>query len=239
MMLDYPKVTYTMTSCRRLGHFVRSMRSFMDACLDLDLIDRWILNDDHSDPEDVEFIRKEWPFLEIVQAENKGQAAALNNLFHKQDIQTSWIFHSEDDWFYTRKGHFLREMLDIVQSNQRVKNVVLRQWQPVFVKDGDLEYYVHVFDHYFEPEKDKREDITLNDRMWYGYSLNPGLQHLPTLRILGPYDEDIMNRQFDRPVAKKYWQMGLLRANLKESYIAHTGWGASLNVQGAMGDLER
>jgi hypothetical protein len=186
----------------------------------------------------LDFIRKEWPFLEIVHAQNTGQPAALNNLFFDQDVKTEWVFHNEDDWYYLKKGHFIREMLDIVHSNQKIKNVVLRHWMPVFVKDGDLEYYVHVFDHFFEPEKDKREDITFNDRMWYGYSLNPGLQHLPTIHKLGKYDEFSMTRNFDRSHAKKYWQMGYLRANLTQIYMTHLGWNAPVNVQGALGGVK-
>ena len=77
--MRYPKITCTMTMGRRLDMFLRTMKSFMENCLDLDLIERWIVNDDRSDTKDLEFIKKKFPFLEIIKADRPGQASALNN----------------------------------------------------------------------------------------------------------------------------------------------------------------
>lgn len=223
--IQYPKVTLTMTCGRRLGLFVRTMRSFLDCCLDLDLIDRWVLNDDRSSREDIAFIATEFPQFEIHQANRPGQAAAINNLFSM--VETEYFFHLEDDWYFLRKAHYIRECYDIMQNHNRVRNVVLRKWMPVFVKDGELSYYVHVYDK----SRSAPEEYLVTDCTWWGFSLNPGLNHKPTIDELGPYDETLESRIFDKPIAKKYWELGYLRANLVEPSMFHMGWEAPANYQ--------
>ena len=226
----YPNIAYTMTMGRRMGMFMRTRRSFMDCCMDQDLISEWIVNDDGSSPEDLAFSKEQFPFLRITSATRMGQAAALNNLFRK--VTTEYFYHNEDDWHYTRKGHFIRECLDIAHNHHRVRNVILRQWSPIFVKDGGLEYRVHLFDPFLKP-LDSEKCAQNADRRWFGYSLNPGLQHLPTIRQLGEYDENIVSRKFDRSIARRYWQCGYLRANLSSRYIFHLGWDSPINWPGS------
>jgi len=228
--MDYPKITHTMTMGRRLGFFMRTMHTFLDCCLDQDLISEWIVNDDRSSPEDLAYIKKQFPFLKIVSAKNPGQAAALNNLF--DHVNTEWIYHNEDDWYYSKKGHFIRECLEIAHDHAQVRNVVLRQWDAPFIKSGDLEYKMHIFDTHMGRTENDRIQAMRADRRWFGYSLNPGLQHIPTIRWMGKYDESAMSRKFDRALARKYWQGGYRRANLSTRYCFHIGWDAPVNFPG-------
>jgi hypothetical protein len=216
----YPRLTFTMTCGRRLDLFRRTMDSFLQNCLDQDLIDRWIAGDDRSPPEDLKAMRAEYPFLEVHSSPRPGQPASLNHLFAKGGpVGTEWACHWEDDWATVRRGHFLREAMEVASSDPRIRNVVLRGWQGPFVKDGPLQYRYHVYW--------PRGSLwwQTNDCLWLGYSLNPGLQHMPTVRSLGPYAEDADSRFFDRPAAAEYLRRGLLRANLIEPYVEHIGEG--------------
>ncbi len=215
-MSDYPPVTFTMTCGRRLPLFRRTMDSFLANCLDQDLIAEWLVSDDRSSPEDLLAMQEAYPFLTIRPSSRPGQPASLNFLWSQ--VQTEWAFHVEDDWDFCRRGQFIRETLDIARSDDRLRNVIVREWDGVHILDGDREFIGHYFD-----ELARRPRGAVTDCWWYGYSLNPGLQHMPTVRELGQYDEAAVNRKFDRPAARKYRKMGLLRASTTTGYVEHIG----------------
>lgn len=214
----YPKVNFTMTTGRRLELFKLTMSSFMKCCLDKDLINRWIVSDDRSTDQDIQEMKSMYPFLAIYKNPVKGQAAAINWLFNQVD--TEWFLHIEDDWHFINKDKFISKMYRVTQDDERIKNVTLRGWTGVYIKHGNLDYHIHT------QKTLKDYDLMLKiDNEMYGYSLNPGLQHKPTVDRLGKYDEtwDIANRFWDRKVAIKYMYMGYRRANLPTNYIVHTG----------------
>ncbi len=209
-------MTFTMTCGRRLDLFIRTMDSFLANCLDLDLIKNWVVCDDRSSAEDLLAMRRRYSFLEFVKARNPGQPASLNRLFSL--AETEWFVHWEDDWLTVRRGHFLREALDVARADPRNRNVVLRGWQGVWIQDGDLLYNGHVYH-----PKGSAIHYRQTDWFWYGYSLNPGLQHKPTVELLGTYDETAESRDFDKPAARKYRDLGLRRVNPTARYVAHIG----------------
>jgi hypothetical protein len=214
-MSDYPPVTFTMTCGRRPALFRRTMDSFLAGCLDQDLICRWLVSDDRSLPDDLRMMQEAYPMLEIQRCPKRGQPASLNFLFSK--VETEWAFHIEDDWEF-RRGHFVRECLDIAQSDDRFRNVIVRGWDGVHVIDNGREFVGHYYD-----ENARRPRGAVTDCWWYGYSLNPGLQHMPTIRHLGRYDETAANRKFDRPAAIQYREMGLKRVSTMTGYATHIG----------------
>ena len=209
-------MTFTMTSGRRLGLFIRTMDSFLANCLDLDLIKNWVVCDDRSSREDLLTMRRRYSFIEFVQARQPGQPASLNRLFSL--AETEWFVHWEDDWLTCRRGHFLRQALDIAHADPRNRNVVLRGWQGVHIQDGPVSYNGHVY-----CPKGSAIHYRQTDWFWYGYSLNPGLQHKPTVEMLGAYDEAATTRDFDKAAARKYRDLGLRRVNPPERYVEHIG----------------
>ncbi len=216
-------LTFTITTSRRLDLFIRTMDSFLKNCLDKSKIGRWVCSDDRSSLDDIHEMQSRYPFLEIHQLppHRKGQAANLNNVFSL--VNTDWFFHCEDDWEFIKEGDILTALLRITEDDKRIRNVTLRYWECTYVRHGSLGYRIHVYS-----KKNSPGNIQSADMAWWGYTLNPGLQHLPTIKRLGPYDEKHSiqgdrGRFFDRPQAQKYWQLGLKRANLMEKYIEHIG----------------
>jgi hypothetical protein len=241
--MDYPEITFTMTTCRRLELFKRTMESFRKTCRDQDLIKHWIISDDGSSESDIEEMRRLCPEFTILQSPGRGQAKNLNNLFAA--VKTEWFFGCEDDWLFLKEDNYIRKMLDVAFDDERIKNVTLRHWEGGYEvkskKDLEFHYNLHwfsQFDHGNMPIESVQILCEKTNCNWFGYTLNPGLQHLPTVKRLGAYEtwtkplgygrmglED--DRCFDRPQAIKYLTMGLRTACLMGKYIEHIGDGRS------------
>lgn len=225
--MKIPDMTFTITTSQRIDLFIKTMDSFLDKCKDVYLIKRWICSDDRSNEKDFREMQRLYPFMEFYKSYKPGQAANLNNLFSR--VETPIFFHSEDDWLYVREGEFLTEMYQVMMSDSRIRNVILRFWDCMYIKDDDLEYRMHIFYNKCKIKDISPDDLIAKaDMAWFGYSLNPGLQHTETVRKLGKYDETTKiegdwGRYFDRPQAQKYLDMGLKRANLNENYVEHIG----------------
>jgi glycosyltransferase involved in cell wall biosynthesis len=197
------------------------MDSFLSTCKDQDLIERWIICDDGSSQEDLDSMKQLYPFFEIHKNPGKGQAASLSHLFSLPT--TEWIFHCEDDWEFLRVDNYIRKLYDIAVQDQKFKNIILRDW------GGDLRHCpltdVAYTVHRYDPSCTDDGQIIRTDCHWFGYSFNPGLQHLPTLRELNPGAStfDITQRYWDKHIAFRYYAKGYLRANLIGGYIKHLG----------------
>jgi hypothetical protein len=241
-MTDYPKITFTITTSRRLDLFKCTTDSFFYTCMDKDLITDWIISDDGSSTEDIAEMQRMCPEFTILRSPGKGQAENLNNLFAA--VKTPIFFHCEDDWLFIKKDNYIRKMLDVMADDETIKNVTLRYWQGGEVesqKTLGLRYNVHKFGQFYHGDLSPeaiQEKTDKTDCNWYGYTLNPGLQHLPTIKRLGPYvpwskpvgyyhdpglGEEDYSRFFDRAQAIKYLTMGFKRANLLNQYIQHIG----------------
>ena len=72
-------VTLTITSCRRLHLFEKTVNSFLSCCGDLEAIGRWICIDDGSSEEDRRRMEELYPFFEFVFKEpsEKGHAKSM------------------------------------------------------------------------------------------------------------------------------------------------------------------
>ncbi len=216
--MKYPKITFTITTSRRWDLFYRTMESFIASCRDMDLITRWIISDDSSDSKDLEAAQAKYPMFEVFRSEKPGQPANVNTCFSK--VGSEWFFHCEDDWLFTKKDYFIRKMFDIAFDDERIRNITLRGWEGTYVRHGKVEYILH---NCIRPCGLEMQAYC--DGSWWGYSLNPGLQHLPTVKKLGTYPDDYSedNQEWDRPQAQLYLKMGLRRANLVGKYMEHLG----------------
>lgn len=217
--MNYPNITFTCTTFNRLPLFLKTMDSFLETCLDKDLITEWIVSDDGSKDQDLQVMKNLYPFLAIHRNPKRGQASNLNNLFSK--VNTEWFFHCEDDWLFNIKDNYIRKLFDIVLENSDIKNATLRHWEGGVERKtiSGMKFNIHVHN----PDVPRREHEK-NDAWWCGYTLNPGLQHRPTIDLLGKYNEsEIVKRTWDRPQAQMYFALGFKRANLLGHYIEHIG----------------
>jgi GR25 family glycosyltransferase involved in LPS biosynthesis len=110
-------VTVTMTSCKRIDLFTKTVNSFINCCTDLEKVDEWIVIDDNSSDRDRERMKMLYPFINFIfkNPEQKGHAVSMNMLTKR--IRTKYTFHLEDDWLFFDERNYITECKDILASN--------------------------------------------------------------------------------------------------------------------------
>ena len=127
-MLNGQKLVMSMTTCRRLSCFLKSMSSILENFADLNLVDSFVLIDDSSSPEDRAHMR-DWcgskmsiP-TEFINHNLKGNQNSISLLYEKlyaEDVRYSlfveddWVWHAPDT--YVSKAHTLLDALPDVRQ---------------------------------------------------------------------------------------------------------------------------
>lgn len=218
--MKYFKITLTMTTCKRLQLFKQTIQSFFENCLDIDLINQIIIIDDGSSKQDILSmfeILKDYKYdIIFIEKKNKGHAYSLNTLFRY--VKTDYIFHLEDDWSF-KKGNFIRQAFDIMNDNEKIKSVIVRNWIEQGVKkqiqkktQAGLNYFLHNFNGL------KFQKGNLNT--YPGYSLNPSLQDMRCFKEI----EKFYNKElFELRFAYRYFSFDYLIGMTEKDYCIHTG----------------
>jgi hypothetical protein len=169
-------ITLTLITCKRFNYFQKTLNSFAENCLNLDLISNIICIDDNSDIEDIkkmeELIKKLFPSIPILMAHkylNNGQSYSMNFLW--KVIDTRFIFHLEDDWEFKKSGHFISEGISILNKYPDIKQLCL----------------VEGAEHSEEISIDNSEKYTVLDwkkdnHWWPNFSFRPGVYDVKTIK---------------------------------------------------------
>ena len=196
-----PRITLTITTCKRRELFERTIDSFLHCCLDRLNIDRWICIDDGSTPEDLNLMRERYPFFEYITKEpsQRGHAHSMNRLL--QEVATPYWLHLEDDWDFLTIGHFLQQAIHVLDNNPTLLQTVLnRNWmvalQPILV-GGVLkrtETGSPYREHVYLPRGSEGFHRLLADNPgahtaahWPGFSLNPSVIRTQAARSIGAF----------------------------------------------------
>jgi len=196
-----PRLTLTITTCKRRSLFERTIDSFLHCCQDRLTIDRWICIDDGSTPEDLEAMRTRYPFFEYITKppHERGHANSMNRLLH--DVTTPYWLHLEDDWDFLTIGNFLQQATHVLDHDPTLLQVVLnRNWMvspwPLLVggvvkrTDTGFPYREHVY----LPRNSAGFKQLLADNPgartaahWPGFSLNPSVIRTQAARSIGAF----------------------------------------------------
>jgi hypothetical protein len=229
------RVTLTITSCRRLAGFIVTVRSFLNACADLELVDRFLCVDDGSSAEDRARMQALFPFFEFVwkSAEQKGHARSMNLI--RTQVASPWWLHLEDDWQFLARRVYVRPAIELMQENPRLGQVLFNRNYGETLADRDLvggqrewsrrHRYRHVrHEHFAEGSQDWRRLMATgrNCAYWPHWSLRPSLAHAGrTLHELGAFDEQAPHFELER--ARRYAAAGFESAFLDGIHALHIG----------------
>jgi len=227
-----PLITITMTSCRRLELFKRTVNSFLQCCEDLELIDRWICIDDNSNPEDRKEMSTLYPFIEYIwkRPEQKGHAESLNILL--QTVDTPFRFHMEDDWRFVIRMPYLRMCLSVLETNPNLGQcLVNRNYSETMVdlrirggiEGSTAEGWLFRTHEYLDegPERQRRIQEGAGCIYWPHFSLRVGMIRTSIMHQLDPFMTE--PGPFEYIYANKYRDSGYETAFLDGIGCLHIG----------------
>lgn len=231
-------VTFTITTCRRLELFERTMSSFLHCFTDLDRIARWLCVDDGSSAADLARMRELYPFLELVPKGRgeKGHAGSMNVL--RAQVETPLWLHLEDDWQFFAPGDWITRAAAVLDDSAEIAQVLFnrnygetpecRRIAGGIVQRTARERFRYRLHQHATPGSAAYRAILATlpaDRptvaYWPHFSLRPSLMRTEAVRALGPFDPAAAH--FEREFAERYTAAGLRSAFLDAIVAVHTG----------------
>lgn len=222
-------ITLTMTTCKRYNLFEMTINSFLNCCLDISMIDRWICVDDNSSHEDRLIMMKKYPFFEFVfkTREQKGHRKSMNLIIDM--VETPFLFHLEDDWKFFTKSDYITKCLDVLYKDDKYGQCLLNRNYAELPEDYKIpggiskgDYLIHEF---CRTDKEK-EDFTKRNgyiacSYWAHFSLRPSLFRTKVFKDIGKFSMDAVH--FEMDYAYKYVNKGFVSTFLDDIYCIHTG----------------
>lgn len=244
--LNNKKIVLTMTTCKRLDLFVKTINSFINCCRDIDLIDHWIIIDDNSSIDDREFMKWEYPFVEWIfkNEEQKGHSKSMNMLI-ELTTDYEYVLHLEDDWMFLESTYLIKPALDILESDnynlidkraieqlegkeicqvlfnknyaETLDNVISGGLLMQTTSYAETKFLLH--EHY-----SNTNDYPLKNRIncayWPHFSFRPSIFKRKIFDKLGEFE---YNGFFERDYANKYFNSNFLSAFLDKVSCIHIG----------------
>ena len=229
-----PLITFSITTCRRLNLFKATMTAFMENFKDMNLIHRWICIDDNSSAEDRDEMKKDWPFFEFVwkSEEQKGHPKSMQMLTSM--VTTPYLLHIEDDRVLLDRRYYVKEMIDILESDAALGQVVFNKNYRETARDnicGGIEKYTPRKTLYYEHEHCRTDEEIANFNKSHAstsmsncnyyphFSLSPSMIKTEIFKKLKFEDELCFEYRF----AQRYVASGFKTAFLPGYYFKHTG----------------
>ncbi|MFN4117742.1 glycosyltransferase [Acidovorax sp.] len=213
--------TLTVTTCKRLDLFERTMNSFLHCCEDLHRIRRFVCVDDNSSESDRERMRQLYPFFDFIfkDPKNKGHARSMNLL--RSEVCTPYWLHLEDDWEFLAALPYVSRAADVLQAEPGVAQVVFNRNYAETLPDRALvggmarrhpvsgrRYVLH---EHVPPEGHaaffaRHSQGARSNLWWPNFSLQPSLLDARKLLELGPFDEG--EGHFEQAFARRFTAKG-------------------------------
>lgn len=232
---NFPLVTLTITTCKRFELFEKTMNSFINCCEDIHLIDEWFCIDDNSSNDDRNKMRTLYPFFKFYfkTPEEKGHPQSMNII--QRQVVSPYIFHMEDDWKFVSRRTYIKDALDVLNSNGQLQQCLINKnygetHVDIFVKGGELHktdignrYYIHEYVVTKEEENEwvKNHGYGKHCNYWPHFSFRPSLFRRSIFDTLGPYNEKISH--FEMDYSRKYVAAGYKSAFFEGVYCHHIG----------------
>lgn len=165
------KVSFTLTSCNRFDLLEKTIKSFLK--LNIYPIFEYIISDDSGSTEMYEKIKNlvDNRFKIIHNKTKLGLSKSLDNLFN--EVQSDYIFHCEDDWFFDKNPMFISESIEILNENPQIHQVNVRH---------EYDNPHKSINNLLQTKKGTSYRLmnqhfsSMPNQIWNGYSWNPGLR---------------------------------------------------------------
>ena len=221
---DRVHVMLTMTTCKRLDLFQKTVRSILTTWTDLDEVDFFFCVDDASSVEDREAMATEFPFFTFYmkKSHEKGHRESMNIIWAKlAEVKPKYWIHLEDDWLFFRKRSYVKESIDFLTryKDQNIHQILFnRNYAETFNDwgiNGGIPLEAGFFLHSNEPVEGR------NCAYWKHYSFRPSMVLVDTILELGDYTTP--NTFFEGDYAERYSGKGYKSAFFDTISSLHIG----------------
>ena len=235
-----PLITFTITTCKRLDLFKKTMNSILNCFEDLNMVDYFFCIDDNSSEEDRKIMRELYPFFTFYfkNEEEKGHVKSMNIIRnHILNItQTPYILHFEDDWRFFCKKKYITDAFEVLNENEKLgqclfnKNYIEIETDIAVVKGGDyhltkngFRYYIHEYNDTEEKQVKwlNKHGQGLSSSYWPHFSLRPSLMRAKVLKELGEFNLEAPH--FEMEYAYRYVKLEYISAFFENIYCIHMG----------------
>jgi hypothetical protein len=200
-------VTVVITACNRTDLLERTLDSF--AKFNTYPIERYIIVEDGLGQAPSNLPPNT---LYLKNVNNLGQVASIDRAY--KEVATPYIFHCEEDWEFYRSG-FIEQSMKILENYPKIIQVWIRahsdtNYHPI-VKLEQFPFEVMGYDF---------------DKIWHGFSFNPGLRRLSDYKAIGNYSKYTSNKielASESALSELHKQLGFYAAILPEGYVRHIG----------------
>jgi len=205
---ENPKILFSITTCKRLDLFKKTIYSILNNWLDLSKVDYFLCVDDNSSEEDRIEMKTLFPFFNYIlkKPEEKGHRESMNIIWNQlKKIEPTFWIHMEDDWMYFQKKNYILSGIEFLNryENASINQIVFNRNYGLMYSDlgrvGGIELEKELILH------EKREGLVgRNCGYWPHYSLQPSIIRTKVILELGNYDSK--NKFFERDYAEKYFE---------------------------------
>lgn len=241
--MDKPYIVLTMTTCKRYALFEITVNSFLNCCMDTDMIDEWICVDDNSSESDRDKMMTKYPFFTFVwkNESDKGHARSMNIIRNRVlESGAQYSLHMEDDWKFFNRRHYITEAIEVLKSDEKIGQCLFNKNYAEKEEDiatcggdfrktsNDIRYYIHEM-----VETDEQRNAWMHKHLrmprkhvhcnyWPHYSLRPSVLKTEVYEKVGQFDES--GGHFEMEYAYRYFkQCGYVSAFLEGIYSLHIG----------------
>lgn len=196
-----PRITVTMTTCKRLDLFIRTMTSFLTCCEDAYRIQKWLVVDDGSSDSDISTMKTMFPFLTFIDKKERGipvgHAHSMNLLWFSGLVDDcDYVFHLEDDWQFFIKDEYLTRCIDSDRDQVFINRNYAETVLDLNSVGGHFDPDFTVWDHDYDDREPRSVALLENETgytshsYWPGFSLRPALLRRWTISHMAPFVTD-------------------------------------------------
>ncbi len=235
---DKINVIFSITTCKRYDLFEKTINSFINCCLDANLIDYWLCVDDNSLKKDRMKMEKNYPFFNFVWKDDSQRGHEVSmNIIHDKLSNADYLIHLEDDFHFIDKRRYVTESINILRHDDKLGQVAFNKHytevEPYkikivggttkFLEDG-TRYLVHKYipsgTPEYEREMGKLKSGEYSNLYWPHFTFRPSMHRCKTWREIGLFYK---TNHFELEYAKEYIKRGYQTAFLDAFTCIHIG----------------
>ena len=224
-------IVLTITSCKRLDLFQKTINSFLNNCSDINKITYFFCVDDNSSSEDREQMRKLYPFFNFYfkTSGEKGHRKSMNIIWNKlNELKPRFYLHLEDDWLFIRKRGYVTDSISFLErfESEGIHQILFNKNYAEVINDFNL-----VGGKLADEDEDEDIKIHIKDEpnlngsncaYWPHFSFRPSVIRTSAVLTLGNFDSP--NTFFERDYADRYFHSaGYTSAYFNDVSSIHIG----------------